>query len=85
VNSLIIFLVLLFAVCIILMVPALVLQYTPRYGRAAIVDCAKAVLVCAALAGLAGRLIAFALYCWDRLGVPNRAQDAARFARKYLR
>jgi len=50
VNSILTFLALLFAAVIILLVPNLVSQYQPQYGPVASTDCAKAVLLCGALA-----------------------------------
>ena len=49
-NSVLTFLALLLAVVIILAVPSLVSQYQPLYGPVAAIDCAKAVLLCGALA-----------------------------------
>ncbi len=46
-----------FACFIILFVPSLVAQYTPIYGQVGMIDCLKAVLFCAAIAGVAGWLI----------------------------
>ncbi|MCU1266151.1 MAG: hypothetical protein JWM21_2469 [Acidobacteria bacterium] len=56
-NSTLTILGLLFAAFIILMVPSLVTPYASVYGKVDIVECLKAVLFCAALAGAAGWLI----------------------------
>ena len=56
-NSILTVLGLLFAAFIIVMVPSLVSQYTPIYGPVGVADCAKAVLLCGVLSGVAGWLI----------------------------
>ena len=53
-NSTLTFLALLLAAGIILVVPGLVTPYSGLYGPVTVIDCAKAVLLCSALAALAG-------------------------------
>ena len=53
-NSTLTFLALLLAAVIILVVPGLVTPYANVYGQVTVFDCAKAVLLCSALAALAG-------------------------------
>jgi Dolichyl-phosphate-mannose-protein mannosyltransferase len=57
VNSIITFLSLLLAACIILFVPAMVSQYSQVYGAFTVFDSAKAVLLCCSLAAVAGLFI----------------------------
>src|SRR2546426_103404 len=55
-NSILTFLALVLAAGIILLVPTLVTPHAEIYGQVTIVDCARAVLPCCALAGVAGWL-----------------------------
>jgi hypothetical protein len=62
VNSTLTFLALLLAGVIILVVPGQVAQYASVYGTVTAYDCAKAVLLCSALAALAGWFVSRAEY-----------------------
>jgi hypothetical protein len=58
VNSILTFFALLLSAFIILLVPSLVSPYVPVYGPFTITDASKAVLLCGALAGVTGWLVA---------------------------